>query len=157
MLVASVAGLTLTLAACGSDNARSTAGTSSTQVAPTVTPPPVPPGGTDCGSTNLMSGWPTTAMLPTNAYTCIVDAAASGTPARMIVISAGEGSSGRQTADGYDIPNRRVVTWVVLGPQQVQQTTDSSEGGGNVTTEMCTGLSEPADGSPPAGTGCEPA
>jgi hypothetical protein len=36
--------------------------------------------------------------------------------------------------DGYDIPTHRVVTSVVLGPGQVQQTTDLSEEGGGVTT-----------------------
>jgi hypothetical protein len=125
--------------------------------ATTATPPPIPAGGTDCGTINLLSGWPTTLAVSPTAYGCITDAAASGTPARMIVISAGDNDSGRQTSDGYAIPTHHVVTWVVLGPGKVQQTTDLSEDGGAVTVVVCTGLSDAAFGSVPVGTDCVPA
>jgi hypothetical protein len=74
----------------------------------------------------------------------------------MVVISAGNHSSGRKTSDGFDIPTHHVVTWMVLGAAELQQTTDLSEDGGAVTTVVCTGLSEAAFGSVPVGTDCEP-
>jgi hypothetical protein len=105
---------------------------------------------------NELSGWPSTTASGPEQYECIADAAAQGQPARMIVISPGQGDSGRKTGDGYDIPTHRVVTWVVRGPREVEQVTDMSEDGGPVTTERCTGLSAAQLGSPPAGIDCRP-
>jgi hypothetical protein len=154
--------LVLGLAACGSsgsDQAAQSATTSPATGGPpaTATPPSVPPGGKDCGTVDEISGWPTTAVPSPDAFTCITDAATAGTPARMIVVTAGAGISGQKTSDGYDLPTHVVVTWVVQGPNDVQQTTDRSEDGAGVTTENCTGLSAAGLGTTPAGTGCRPA
>lgn len=40
----------------------------------------VPRGYTDCGTANLTSGWPTTAVYTSDSAQCIVDAASSGDP-----------------------------------------------------------------------------
>jgi hypothetical protein len=74
----------------------------------------------------------------------------------MIVISPGQGDSGRKTGDGYDIPTHRVVTWVVLGPHEIEQVTDLSEDGGPVTTERCTGITAAQPGSAPTAVDCGP-
>jgi hypothetical protein len=156
-LAAPLVVLLLSGVACSSSDDTAAPTSTASGSATTATAPALPPGGTDCGTADLMSGWPTTIAFPPTAFTCIADAVASGTPARMVVVSAGDHSSGRQTSDGYDIPTHHVVTWIVLDVAKVQQTTDLSEDGGPVTTVVCTGLSEAAFGSIPVGTGCEPA
>lgn len=55
-------------------------------------------------------------------------------PPRLVGISPGQHDSGRRTQDGYDIPTRRLVTWIVLGRNQVRQVTDLSEEGGPITS-----------------------
>lgn len=123
--------------------------------APVRSFPTVPPAGQDCGSTNMMSGWPTTFPMPPTVYECIVAAAAAGTPARMVVIRPGGGESRRRTGDGYEIPNALVRTYLVLGPRQLQVFDDDREGGGELTVRTCTGLSAPPGmGSEPGPTGC---
>jgi len=157
------------LAACGT----STASPSSTSMAaPTSTPtaapsspsptgvqtyPPVPAGGIDCGISDEISGWPTTTTLPASLlYSCLSDALSSGRPARFVLIRPSNVDSGSKTSDGYSIPAGIVVTYRVLGPNQLQITTDSHEAGGSVTTQNCTGLSQQASGSSPAPSGCTP-
>lgn len=110
---------------------------------------------TDCGTLSALSGWPTTTTSFPDRFACILGALAAGTPARMVVVSVGAGDSGRQTADGYDLPTRVVSTWVVTGPGQVDQTVDRTEDGGEVTAETCTGLAVTPDGTLTA-TGCTP-
>ncbi len=72
----------------------------------------------------------------------------------MSAISAGSRDSGRQTQDGYDIPTRRIVTWLVLSKNEVQVTTDLTEDGGTSTTRTCAGLAVAGHGSLPQGTDC---
>lgn len=161
------AALGLLAGACSSDDG-STASTSTDRSAPSLSSsssdstspaptPTIPAGSKECDGANALAGWPTTTAPWPGAYDCIVDAMASGTPAWMVLVTAGEGVSGRTTADGYDLPTRRVVTWVVLGEGQLQQTTDLTDEGGTVTTEMCTGLSTSSGYQPPIPTGCAPA
>jgi hypothetical protein len=158
-----VLGAVIAIAACGSDGgqpaavgSRSTASTPAAST-PAASAPAIPPGGTDCGTVNELSGWPTTFAVTPTSFTCIADAIANGTPARMVLISPGQHNSGRKTGDGFDIPTHHVVTWIVEGAGSLQQTTDSSEDGGPVTVENCTGLTEASFGSPPTGVGCVPA
>lgn len=108
-----------------------------------------------CGAVNLLSGWPTTMAPSPNSFDCIVAAAASGTPAQMTVTSAGDGSSGRKTTDGYDIPTHRVVTYVVRGPGEIVQAIDQTEDGGGTTVFLCSGLTAAVFGEP-SPTGCKP-
>lgn len=121
----------------------------------TATPPPVPAGGTDCGTFNALSGWPTTTVSPPGAYDCITQAVASGTPARLVMITAGSGTSGK-TGDGYDLPTHRIVTWVVTGRDRFEQHTDLTEDGGRLTVELCTGLASGTPVAAPVPTGCTP-
>ncbi|MEO6627672.1 MAG: hypothetical protein ABIP03_03810 [Aquihabitans sp.] len=72
----------------------------------------------------------------------------------MSVTLVGGGDSGRKTQDGYDIPTRRIVTWLVLGKNEVQVTTDLTEDGGTSSIETCTGLVMDGYQSPPKATGC---
>jgi hypothetical protein len=74
----------------------------------------------------------------------------------MVFIYGGEGDSGRKTSDGYDLPTRRVETWVVTGPGALQRTVDRTDEGGTVTSEVCSGLSAAAPGTAPVPTGCSP-
>lgn len=87
-------------------------------------------------------------------YACILDAFASGTPAQMSAVLAGSGDSGRKTQDGYDIPTQQIVTWHVLGKDEVQVTTDLTEDGGTSTTQTCTGLAMVGLGGTPQATDC---
>lgn len=112
--------------------------------------PPLPAGGTDCGISNEMSGWPTTTMSGPTTYACLSNALASGQPARLVVIHASNVDSGRTTRDGYSIPAGILITYRVLGPHRLQVTTDRHEAGGPITTQDCTGL------SPPNPSGCRP-
>jgi hypothetical protein len=73
----------------------------------------------------------------------------------MVLVSPGNRSSGRKTADGYDIPVKRVLTWVVLGKSQLQQTLDLAEEGGPTTVERCTAFSVVQPYAQPTATGCE--
>jgi len=150
------------LAACGTSTAspssRSTASPSSPGSTEARTYPPVPAGGIDCGINDEMSGWPTTTTLPGAVlYSCLSDALSSGRPARFVLIQPSNVDSARKTSDGYSIPAGILITYRVLGPNQLQITTDSHEAGGSVTTENCTGLSQPASGSSPTPSGCRPA
>lgn len=104
-----------------------------------------------------MSGWPTTTTLPGSAlYSCLSDALSSGRPARFVLIRPSNVDSGRKTSDGYSIPAGILITYRVLGPNQLQVTTDRHEAGGSVTTENCTGLPQVASGSTPTPSGCTP-
>jgi hypothetical protein len=161
-------------AGCGSATVRGTvdnAGTGTGGTSPTsgqvtgttgsATPvrhyPPIPAGGTDCGIVDEMSGWPTTITMPAGQMsTCITQAAAAGTPARFVVISASQVDSGRKTSDGYALPAGIVTTYVVTGPNRIEITIDRTEAGGVVATQLCTGLPAPTDGQPLAPTGCTP-
>ena len=58
------------LAGCGT----STAPRSSPHPTTVRTYPPVPAGGTDCGITDQMSGWPTTTMAVPMVYSCLSEA-----------------------------------------------------------------------------------
>lgn len=159
------------LAACGTSTTSPTstspgsAAPGPASTAPPTTPgatevrtyPPIPEGGTDCGINDEMSGWPTTTTLPPAAlYSCLSDALGSGRPARFVLIRPSNVDSGSKTSDGYSIPAGIVITYRVFGPGQLQITTDSHEAGGSVTTENCTGLSEPVSGSSPTPSGCTP-
>jgi hypothetical protein len=65
--------------------------------------------------------------------------------------------SGRTTSDGYLIPAGIVITYRVFGPARLQVTTDRREAGGRVTTQNCSGLSQPTPlGSQPTPSGCKP-
>jgi hypothetical protein len=122
----------------------------------TVIYPPVPAGGTDCGVNNEMSGWPTTTVRTPADYSCLTDALGSGRPARFVQIKPGGVDSGRKTSDGYSIPAGIVITYRVFGPARLQVTTDRREAGGGVTTQNCTGLSQPTTvGSQPTASGCK--
>ena len=163
--------LALTAGACGSDhqaNPINIAGTTpptsgqATGTTGSATPvrhyPPIPPGGTDCGIVDEMSGWPTTITMPTAQMSaCITQAASAGHPARFIVVTASDMDSGRKTSDGYALPAGIVTTYVVTGPAHIEVTTDRTEAGGIVATQLCTGLSAPTDGQPLTPTGCTPA
>jgi hypothetical protein len=141
----------LLLAACGA----STAAPSSVGSPKTLSYPPVPVGGTDCGINNEMSGWPTTTVPAPTVYSCLLNTLSSGRPARFIVIRPSSLDSGRTTSDGYSIPAAIAITYRVLGPKRLQVTTDRREAGGQVTTQNCTGMSTLASGSPPAPSDCQ--
>jgi len=140
------------LSACGS----SATAPSSPGPAKARTYPPVPAGGTDCGIDDELSGWPTTTLPGPIVYSCLSEALSSGRAARFVVIHPSNVDSGRTTSDGYSIPAGILITYRVLGPDRVQVTTDRHEAGGSVTTQNCTGLSQPAFGSPPTPSGCTP-
>jgi len=142
----------LLLSAC----ATSTKPPSSLRPAKVLTYPPVPAGGTDCGITNEMSGWPTTTVPGPAIYSCLSNALSSGRPARLVVIHPSNVDSGRTTSDGYAIPAGIVVTYRVFGPNRLQVTTDRREAGGPVSTRNCTGLAPQATGSAPTLSGCKP-
>jgi hypothetical protein len=119
--------------------------------------PPVPAGGTDCGIVDEMSGWPTTVTMPASQEaTCITQAFAAGTPARLVIIHASNVETGRKTADGYALPAGLLVTYVVKGPGRVEVVTDRTEAGGTVVTQACTGLPAPNPGEALMPTGCSP-
>jgi len=123
----------------------------------TVAYPPVPAAGIDCGVNNEMSGWPTTTPPTLAVYSCLTDALSAGHPARFVQIEPSGVDSGRTTSDGYSIPAGIVITYRVFGPARLEITTDRREAGGRVTTENCTGLSQPTTlGSPPTPSGCTP-
>jgi hypothetical protein len=158
------------LAACGpstaSPSSRSSASPSSTPTGASSSPgpteaqtyPPVPAGGIDCGINDEISGWPTTTTLPASTlYSCLSDALSSGRPARFVLIQPSNVDGGSKTSDGYSIPAAILITYRVFGPNQLQITTDKREAGGSITTENCTGLSQPASGSSPTPSGCTPA
>jgi hypothetical protein len=142
----------LLLSACGA----STTPSSSQSPTKERTYPPVPPGGTDCGITNEMSGWPTTTVPGSAIYSCLSGALSSGRPARLVVIHPSNVDSGRTTSDGYSIPAGILVTYRVFGAHRLQVTTDRREAGGPVTTQNCTGLAPLTFGSPPTPRGCNP-
>jgi hypothetical protein len=143
----------LLLSACGT----STKPSSSLSPIKARTYPPLPAGGTDCGITNEMSGWPTTTVPGPAIYSCLSDALSSGRPARLVVIHPSNVDSGKTTSDGYSIPAGIYVTYRVSGLKRLQITTDRREAGGRVTTQDCTGLAPRASGSPPTPSGCKPA
>jgi hypothetical protein len=96
-------------------------------------------------------------MPPSMLYSCLSDALSSGRPARFVLIQPSTVDSGSKTSDGYSIPAAILITYRVLGPNQLQVTTDNHEAGGSVTIKNCTGLSQPASGSSPTLSGCAPA
>ena len=146
------------VSACSSESAPKATSTTSKSTAATgpvvATSPAVPPATRDCGTRSELAGWPTTTGPPPDANACILEAFAAGTPAQMSVTFVGGGDSGRKTQDGYDIPTRRIVTWLVLGKNEVQVTTDLTEDGGTSSIETCTGLVMDGYQSPPKATGC---
>jgi hypothetical protein len=71
-----------------------------------------------------------------DAYTCIRDAFAAGTPAQMTLIS-GLGETGRKGPDGNRALTREIDTVRVLGKNKVRLITDRTEGGGALTTVTC--------------------
>ena len=138
------------LCACGSS-------TVTTRAPKSVSYPSVPAGGTDCGINNEMSGWPTTTVPTSAVYSCLTDALGSGRPVRFVQIKPSGIDSGNKTSDGYSIPAGIVITYRVFGPARLQVTTDRREAGGGVTTQNCTGLSQPTTvGSQPTASGCKP-
>jgi hypothetical protein len=142
----------LLLSAC----ATSTKPPSSLSPTKVRTYPVVPVGGTDCGITNEMSGWPTTTVPGPAIYSCLSRALSSGRPARLVVIHPSNVDSGRTTSDGYAIPAAVLVTYRVFGPKRLEVTTDRREAGGPVSTQNCTGLALQATGSAPTLRGCKP-
>jgi len=116
--------------------------------------PSVPAGGTDCGISNEMSGWPTTTASGTTTYACIYDALSSGRSARLVVIRPSNVDSGRKTDDGYSIPAGIILTYRVLGPKHIEVTNDHRQAGGPITTRECTGLAQPVPEQPPTPSGC---
>ena len=135
----------VTASACsGGSTRQATSGTTKSTATTgfvAATTPAVPPGTKVCGTVNALAGWPTTTAATPNAYVCILDALAAGTPAQMSTISGG-GDSGRKTRDGYSTPTRRIVTYRVLEKSKVQVTTDLTEDGGTTTTKTCNGLGD---------------
>ena len=89
-------------------------------------------------------------------YSCLVHAFISGQPARLVLISPSKVDSSRRTSDGYSIPAGILITYRVLGPSQLQVTTDRHEAGGPITVQNCAGLSQPAPELPPVPSGCLP-
>jgi hypothetical protein len=141
--------LAVALCACGTS-------TTTPRSPKTVSYPPVPAGGKDCGINNEMSGWPTTTAPTSAVYSCLIDAFRSGQPARFVQIEPSRVDSGSRTSDGYSIPAGIVITYRVLGPTRLQFTIDGREAGGRVTTQNCTGLSRPTMlGSLPTPSGCK--
>lgn len=153
-----VASMVLTaVSACSSESAREATpktSESTDTTRPVAVTEPVPPATKDCGTHNALAGWPTTMVTSPDAFACILDALVTGNPAQMSAISAGSSDSGRKTQDGYDIPTRQITTWLVLGRDEVQVTTDLTEDGGTSTTQTCTGLVAAGYGSLPQGTDC---
>jgi len=87
-------GLALVAAsACSSESAPQATSRTSESTATTgpvaVTEPAVPPATEDCRTNNALAGWPTTTAPAPDAYACILDALATGTPAQMSAISGG--------------------------------------------------------------------
>jgi hypothetical protein len=142
----------LLLSACGT-SATPTGSLGSTKAR---TYPPVPTGGTDCGITNELSGWPTTTMPGPTIYSCLSGALNTGQPARLVVIHPSKVDSGSTTSDGYSIPAGIIVTYRVFGPNRLQVTTDRRNAGGQVTTQNCAGLAPLVFGSPPTPSFCKP-
>jgi hypothetical protein len=116
--------------------------------------PPVRRFGTDCGIFDEMSGWPTTtldrvridfgAVPPPGLVECIVTAAEVGTPARLSLVRASEGDSGRRTTDGYPLPAATVVSYVVQEDRTIDVIADTrGQPGGGVSTRTCTAISSP--------------
>jgi hypothetical protein len=141
--------MAVVLCACGTT-------TATLQPSRTVSYPPVPAGGTNCGIENEMSGWPTTTIATPAVYSCLTEALSSGHPARFIQIKPSRVYTGDKTRDGYSIPAGIVITYQVFGAAQLQVTTNRRETGGPVTTQNCTGLSQPTTfGSEATPTGCK--
>jgi hypothetical protein len=156
-ILATLALVAIFAAACASNSSSSSVAVRSPSPTPTRTYPPVPAGGIDCGVDDAMLGWPTTIPPAPESYSCMANALSSGQPARLVLISPSNVDSGRKTSDGYPIPAGILITYRVLGPGQLQVTTDRHEAGGSVTVQNCTGLSQPASQeSPPAPSGCLP-
>jgi hypothetical protein len=105
----------------------------------TATIPRAPSGVEVCETVDSTAGWPTTAAPARDAYTCIRDAFAAGTPAQMTSIS-GLGDTGRKGPDGYRVLTREIDTLRVLGKGKVRVITDTTEGGGTSTTVTCRGF-----------------
>ncbi|MFN8017296.1 MAG: hypothetical protein U0P45_04140 [Acidimicrobiales bacterium] len=150
-----LAAVVLLASGCGSDRSaapQATGRSTTTTEAVTATVPPVPAGAKDCGTIDELAGWPTTTTTPPQGYACITDAADAGAPAQMSAIAAGEGTSGRKTQDGYEIPTRQISTWRVTGPGEVQETIDRTEGGGASVTRTCSDLV--VTGPRPTGADC---
>jgi hypothetical protein len=148
--------IALFVGACGGNSSPSTAADRASSQTPNRTYPPVPSGGTDCGTYDAMTGWPTTIPLGPTTYSCLTEALSSGRPARLVLISPSDVDSGRKTSDGYPIPAGILVTYRVLGPGRLQVTTDRHEARGSVSVQNCAGLSQPAPESPPVPSGCQP-
>ena len=129
--------------ACAGKSARQATPSTSKSTATTglvaATIPPFPHGTKVCDTVSSLAGWPSTVAPGPDAYACIRDAFAAGTPAQMSTITGG-GDGGRKTQDGYDSPTRRIVTLRVLGKNEVQVITDLTEGGGTVSTRTCRGF-----------------
>lgn len=145
----------VTASACSEERAPQAAPSTSKSTATSgfvaATTPAFPPGTKVCDTVRALAGWPTTAAPRIDAYACILDALAAGTPAQMSTIS-GIRDRGRKTRDGYDTPIRQVVTLRVLGKNDVQVMTDLTEDGGTLTTKTCKGLEAGSLG--PQGTDC---
>src|SRR6516162_2094394 len=117
--------MAVVLCACGSTTA---------MVRPlkSVSYPPVPAGGIDCGIDNEMSGWPTTTIASPAVYSCLTDALSAGQPARFVQVKPSNVLSGNKTSDGYSLPAGTVITYRVFGPARLEVTTDRRESGGPV-------------------------
>jgi hypothetical protein len=96
----------------------------------------VPPGALDCGQDVPTWGWPTTAVLRPDRWDCIVDAAATGTPALYSVLA-------RDHSGGVDL-----IVYEVVRPGQARIVTEHIDGQGTVdasTDEPCAGFDPPPD------------
>lgn len=70
----------------------------------------------------------------------------------MSAIAVGTGHSGRKTREGYDLPTKRLFTWLILGKNKIQETANLTEDGGTSIIRICTGLA--VGGPRPQGTNC---
>lgn len=116
---------------------------------PTVVPT-IPATGDDpvlinCGTVYRANGWPTTIPIRPDAFTCLADAFAAGTPARLV---------DREQTDGYG-GAILITTYDALGPGDLRMTVDARNAADRpqvVTVSRCTGVV--ADGIRLVVSGC---
>lgn len=100
---------------------------------PTIPASGSDPAFVDCGVVYRASGWPTTFVPSPSTFTCLADAFAAGTPARLV---------DREQTDGYG-GAILVTTYDVLGPGSLRVTVDATQAADRpqvVTVSECTGV-----------------
>ena len=129
----------------------STSPSSTTGTTVPRTTPPTVPGTADCGTINYASGWPTTRViiLTSGPGKCLLDAAAAGTPARLVTYEQTDGLGGHPVVTYYD----------VRGPGDIRVVTDRTQASppGPVEARDCTGVEVTGFPQHLQPTGCAPA